>query len=320
MSPRLRFDVIDTGIGMTEEQIGRLFQPFSQVDNSTTRKFGGTGLGLSISKRLAEALGGNINVRPQPGKGSTFSVTIDPGPLDGVQHWSTNPTEAQSPQLPETSQPTPMPDSHSADPAGRRWAGQSAVDRLAAQESRRRGHGGRERAARRRRRPRPAQDAGEPFDVILMDMQMPVHGRLRGDAATARAHGYAGPIIALTAHAMARDREKCLDAGCDDYLTKPIDHTEVDFCGGQIRLSTETPKRQRRLGRSRQRKPTTADAPSRQPARHLTRQSPQALAYVHQRPAVVIGGLPDRALGLSGRGHAFGRDGVVPLTVVGSTW
>ena len=83
-TPQLRFTVTDTGIGMSEEQIGRLFQPFTQVDNSSARRFGGTGLGLCLSKGMAEALGGNIEVRSIPGKGSTFIATIDPGSLDGV--------------------------------------------------------------------------------------------------------------------------------------------------------------------------------------------------------------------------------------------
>ena len=81
----IRFDVSDSGIGMTPEQLGRLFQPFTQADASTTRKFGGTGLGLTISKRLAKLLGGDIVVASEPGTGSTFSFTLDGGPREGVE-------------------------------------------------------------------------------------------------------------------------------------------------------------------------------------------------------------------------------------------
>ncbi len=81
----LRFDIVDQGIGMTSEQVAKLFVPFTQADATTARRFGGTGLGLTISMRLAEMLGGTIWVESTPGHGSTFSVTIATGPLDGVR-------------------------------------------------------------------------------------------------------------------------------------------------------------------------------------------------------------------------------------------
>jgi len=220
-SPRLRLDVTDTGIGMSEEQIGKLFQPFTQVDNSSTRKFGGTGLGLCISKRLTEALGGDIEVRSALGKGSAFSVMIDPGPLDGIRMVH----EGQEPAI----QPPPI-----AGPAavgkivlhGRILLAEDGLDNqqlisfllkkagadVAAVEN---GQLACEAAL-------AASKTGRPFDAILMDMQMPV---MDGYEATRRLRelGYTGPIIALTAHSMVTDRQKCLDAGCDDYATKPID-------------------------------------------------------------------------------------------------
>jgi two-component system, sensor histidine kinase len=218
----LRFDVSDTGIGMNEEEIGGLFKPFSQADNSSTRKFGGTGLGLCISKCLAEALGGDIEVRSEPGKGSTFSLTIDPGPLEGVsviedaQEAATEPPPAAKPA-----------DADKIALCGRilvaedmmenqrliclllRNAGAqvSAVDngQLAVETA------------------QAAHDAGGTFDVVLMDMQMPV---MDGYEATRqlRKRGYTGPIVALTAHAMVEDCQKCLAAGCNDYLPKPFQH------------------------------------------------------------------------------------------------
>ena len=82
--PKLVFEVVDTGIGMTDAQVGNLFRPFQQAETSTARRFGGTGLGLAISKRLAMFLGGDIAVRSELGQGSVFTLTVDPGPLTGV--------------------------------------------------------------------------------------------------------------------------------------------------------------------------------------------------------------------------------------------
>ena len=223
-NPGMQFDISDTGIGMTDQQIGRLFQPFVQADSSTTREFGGTGLGLTISKRLAQMLGGDIRVGSTPGEGSTFSATVSTGRLEGVKLVD-NMTEAEAP-IDLTKKPVTAdvrldcrillaedgPDnqrliSFILKKAGAKVSvaenGQVAVEQALA-----------------------ARDAGNPFAVILMDMQMPI---LDGYGATAklREAGYTRPIIALTAHAMSGDREKCLTAGCDDYTTKPIDRKRL---------------------------------------------------------------------------------------------
>jgi PAS domain S-box-containing protein len=220
-SPRLRFEVIDTGVGLTAEQQARLFQPFTQADTSTTRRFGGTGLGLAISQRLARMLNGEIAVQSAPNEGSSFLLTIRTGPLEGVELIE-NPHEALTE---EAAAPEAEVRKAATRLNGRILLAEDGPDnqRLIAFHLRRAGadvtiaENGQvacEKAA-------GAEAARVPFDLILMDMQMPV---LDGYAATAalRERGYTGPIIALTAHAMAAERNKCLEAGCDDFVSKPI--------------------------------------------------------------------------------------------------
>jgi PAS domain S-box-containing protein len=223
--PRLRFDVTDSGIGMNETQIGGLFQAFSQADNSSTRKFGGTGLGLCISKRLTEALGGNIEVRSEPGMGSTFSVIIDPGPLDGIRLLR----EVPEPKI----QPSPLatlPAAEIGELHGRILLAEDGLDnqRLICLLLRKAGADvvAVENGQLAVEAALAAREAGQPFRVILMDMQMPVMDGYVA-ARRLRARGYTGPIIALTAHAMAEDCQKCLDAGCDNWATKPIDRQKL---------------------------------------------------------------------------------------------
>lgn len=224
VEPRLRFDVIDTGVGMTAAQLTKLFRPFSQADVSTARKHGGTGLGLAISKRLAHQLGGDIVVTSAPGKGSTFSLTIRVGSLNGVELIEHRNDEQLSEEL--CRQPAAAlgriecrillaedgPDNQRLISFLLKKAGAEVVVAGNGEEVC-------ELAL-------SARDNGSPFDVILMDMQMPVLG---GYEATKilRETGYSGPIIALTAHAMKEDRERCLTAGCTDYTSKPIDRERL---------------------------------------------------------------------------------------------
>ncbi len=236
----LQIDVIDTGIGLTHEQSARLFQPFSQADSSTTRKFGGSGLGLTISKRLAEMLGGDITLSSTHGKGSTFRLTVEAGDLEGVRLLDSPLEEALQARAAPADNTAPAgqldgrillaedgPDNQRLIAFVLRNAGAQVTvvaDGQAAHD---------EALA--------ARDRGQPFHVILMDMQMPV---MDGYEATQRlrAAGYAGPIIALTAHAMQGDDAKCLAAGCDQYLTKPIDRAKFLQTVARAMESVATPR------------------------------------------------------------------------------
>ena len=220
-SPRFEIQVADTGIGMTPEQLPRLFQAFHQGDNSMTRRFGGTGLGLAISKRLAELMGGTITVASVRGAGSTFTATVATGPLEGIML-----ADASVVSAPVSA----VAGNCSMQLAGRVLLAEDGLDnqRLLSFMLKKAGVevvlacNGAEAIDRHEE----SVEQQQPFDVILMDMQMPV---MDGYAATAelRRLGCRLPIVALTAHAMKGDREQCLSAGCDEYLTKPVDRARL---------------------------------------------------------------------------------------------
>ena len=214
----LRFSVSDSGVGMTEEQLAGLFQPFTQADTSTTRKYGGTGLGLVISKLLVEMMGGEIGVKSAPDAGSTFQFTI---PLEKADAPEAAGEAAQSPEATEGG---------SRDLRGLRvlLVEDNEINQeiaVALMESLGlsvlvAGNGAEALSLL----------ADHDVDGVLMDIQMPVMDGLTA-ARRIRETGREGvrnlPIIAMTAHAMQEDRGKSLDAGMNDHITKPIDVREL---------------------------------------------------------------------------------------------
>lgn len=230
---RLRFSVRDTGIGISEEERQHLFQPFSQSDGSNTRRFGGTGLGLAISHQLVEMMGGEIFVDSEPGKGSNFYFTLAfvlPSEKEILS--SLVPKDVQT----STTQPAgdvPTTDTEHSILRGRRvlLVEDNEINQAIAQEIL-------ESAGMRVTACANGQEAvnaimegdagGDPdkeFDIVLMDIQMP---GMDGLEATQRIRALPGrktrpPIIAMTAHALPTDREKSLEVGMNDHLTKPLD-------------------------------------------------------------------------------------------------
>jgi signal transduction histidine kinase/ActR/RegA family two-component response regulator/type IV secretory pathway TrbD component len=219
-TPRLQFEVNDTGLGMSPEVVAKLFGAFMQADASVTRKFGGTGLGLSISQRLAEILSGEITVHSEPGVGSRFCLTVAVGvPAANVQQSTaekvaSNATAKKPPTLellPAGCRILLVEDG----PDNQRLISLLLKKAGAEVTIAENGELGVKAAWE-------AQQRGRTFDLILMDMQMPVLDGYQA-ASRLRQEGYTSPIVALTAHAMSGDRQKCLDAGCDDYALKPIE-------------------------------------------------------------------------------------------------
>lgn len=219
--PEMILSVTDTGIGMTPGQLERLFQPFTQADQSTTRQYGGTGLGLSISRSLAKMLGGDISVESELGQGSTFQIKISTGDLAGIR-WLDDPNEGL--------EASTLPQDDQIELQGRILLAEDSPDNqlLISSFLAKRGADVTivENGLLAREAAWAALQAADPFQVILMDMQMPV---MDGYEATRslRSAGYSGTIIALTANAMASDRQKCFDSGCDDFATKPIQRPQL---------------------------------------------------------------------------------------------
>lgn len=219
----LIIDVADTGIGIPADQVEAIFEPFTQSSAVAHRTQGGVGLGLTICRKLIDLLGGEIRVESRVGSGSCFSVRLPLGTAQGLKLQSASEFTPSVPEeiSPETlSRLAPCRILVAEDTRGLQFMlrqmlrefvrsvtvvsnGEEAITAV-----------------------KSAENTGENFDLILMDMQMPV---LNGFEATMRLRslGCKQPIIALTAGAMGGDREKCLNAGCTDYLTKPVDRARL---------------------------------------------------------------------------------------------
>ncbi|MGB3496104.1 MAG: chemotaxis protein CheB [Elainellaceae cyanobacterium] len=211
----IRFSVRDTGIGIDSERAYQLFEPFTQADNSTTRQYGGTGLGLTICRRLVNLMGGEISVESTPKQGSTFWFTL---PLAYPPSNARLGDRPSSPPLDVTAETPPHRFQNRRilvveDYADSRTLLMQMLSPYGCQvESAENGQQAIERCA------------SQAFDVVLMDCQMPI---MDGYEATRQIRQREGNdthtiIIGVTAHAMPGDREKCLEAGMDDYITKPI--------------------------------------------------------------------------------------------------
>ena len=210
--------VLDTGIGMTNEQLNKIFKPFVQADTTTTREYGGTGLGLSLSKRLSEILGGELTVKSEPGQGSQFSLKLPLGKINDVKLVTEvtttrriDKTEVQSmEQTPLKGRVLLAEDTPELQLLIKNYIAKTGmvVDVV---------NNGEE-----------AVNAAQTndYELLFMDIQMPV---MDGYTAvkTLRERGYDKPIIAMTANAMREDRERCLNVGCDDFVAKPVQRSEL---------------------------------------------------------------------------------------------
>jgi PAS domain S-box-containing protein len=217
----LVIEIDDTGIGMTSEEMSDLFQPFYRVRPALRDGPRGTGLGLAICQRLARQLGGDVTVRSTPSVGSTFTLTVPvglPAPAEAAQ--TQPPGKPQEPPSSrETTSTVPRLNARlllAEDHDANRQVITMRLSSIGAEVVPARN--GKEALERIR----DAAEQGRPFDAVIMDMEMPV---LDGYEAVRqlRAGGFKGPILAVTAYAMSKDRDECLRMGCDDHISKPIE-------------------------------------------------------------------------------------------------
>jgi signal transduction histidine kinase/DNA-binding NarL/FixJ family response regulator len=222
------FEVRDTGIGIPKERLEAIFDAFSQAEKSTCRQFGGSGLGLTITRKLIEMMGGAIEVSSLPGEGSVFRIVLPAGVESfGQKREICTPSKEERHKFDEVKYCGRV--LVAEDNPANQILIQAILDRMDIQS-------------------RIASDGAlavkiateEPFDLILMDIQMP---NLNGYQATQilKKNGIKAPIIALTAHAMEGDRQKCIDAGCDDYLSKPVNKGKLSQLLGKYLKRQENP-------------------------------------------------------------------------------
>jgi len=209
---QIGFEVKDTGIGIDPEQFSQLFQSFSQVDSSVSRRYGGTGLGLTISDKLVQLMNGHIAVESKPGKGSTFTFTILAHPIEPKTMTPTTPT------IPVLADKYPLCILLGEDnPINQQLAliiltkmGYNPIVAFNGKEVLQHLEKG-------------------PFDLILMDIQMPEMDGLEATRLIRKGEGHQPVIIAMTANATKQDRDECLAEGMNDYLSKPVDLEELAY-------------------------------------------------------------------------------------------
>jgi signal transduction histidine kinase len=213
-SAMLRFEVEDTGIGIPKEKHEYIFDKFTQVDSSSTRKFGGVGLGLSICKTLVNMMGGKIGVISETGKGSTFWIEISL-PVNNVASKPEEKSE-NKPQLSKFKANVLIAE----DMIDNSYVLQAMLENLGCCATI--VHDGKEAL-------KQVEENHDKYDIILMDCQMPVmDGYSATRAIRSKPWGNSIPIIAVTAHALNEDRKKCLESGMTDYITKPVKFVDIE--------------------------------------------------------------------------------------------